>query len=244
VFFHNGSFTQNRGYAMYLYGTGHIITNNLIYGNANYGMQGSGYTFSAGGATAQRQAGFQALIANNTIAYNGLGGIVLTEAEHHDCIIENNIFYENSVNGAGTGHPNGVWVGYGGGGGGHIIRNNFAYSTAPRGLIFLLASDPTSYRQTNNICLSGCSAVATNPNMVNAPPTVPASPNFHLTSSSQATNFGLNLTGVVSSVSGLAVPTADQDGVVRPTTGAWEVGAYEFSSNVSAPSTPRNLQVN
>ena len=216
---HNGSTTSSpKGHGHYIMGTGHIFTNNLIYGNASYGIQGSGRLFSSqtNSATHVRQSGFQATIANNTIAYNGTGGIVLTEAEHRDCIIENNLFYENL---GPNGHPNGVNVAWGGGLGGHIIRNNYAYSTAPRGLLFIIGTS-TAYTQTNNICLSGCSAVATNPRFVNAPATVPASPDFHLISGSQAIDFGVNLTSVRI--------TTDITGLPRPQGVAFDVGAYEF----------------
>jgi hypothetical protein len=219
------------GNGMYIYGTGHTITNNLIYNTLEYGIQGSGYRFNAAQATLARQAGFQAYIANNTIAYNGTGGIVLTEEQHHDCIIENNLFYENF---GGNGHPNGVNSAYGGGGGGHIIRNNFSYSTAPRGLLFVIGS---GYTQTNNTCLSGCSDVATNPLFVKAPATMPASPDFHLTRESQAIDFGVNLRSI-----GI---TTDITGLPRPQGVAFDVGAYEFSSDTdaSSPSAPLNLQV-
>lgn len=246
---HNGNYTQftkpdgttrPRGVGIYIYGTGHVITNNIITESGTAGIQASGYPFSSGGATAQRQAGLQAYIANNTIAYNWGLGLVFDQAEHHDSIVENNLFYQNAVNAS----VNGIRSGYGGGQGGHIIRNNHFYSTAPRGTISIDTVNSWSYTQTNNICDSGCSAVSTNPNMVNAPATIPASPNFHLKSPSQAIGFGLNRTGYDSPVSGLDFPTADHDGVVRPTSGAWEVGAYEFSSDTSAPTAPRNLQVN
>ena len=238
---HNGTNAPGApGHGMYIYGTGHVITNNVVYANYAYGIQIAGYAFSAAGATATRQAGGQAIIANNTLAYNN-AGIVFTECCYGgsgasgtptgNSVVENNLFYENIGK---SGHPNGVNYAFGGGDGREIVRNNYSYSTAPRGLHFLIGS---GYTQTNNICLSGCSLMATNPLMVNAPPTVPASPNFALTASSPATLYnGLNLRSLNI--------TTDFTGVQRPALGAWGIGGYEgTSSDTDSPATPRNLSV-
>ncbi|MEO7299877.1 MAG: hypothetical protein ABI042_15020 [Verrucomicrobiota bacterium] len=54
---------------------------------------------------------------------------------------------------------------------------------------------------------------------------------------SAATTRGTNLTSLFSS---LGIPTADKDGVLRPTTGSWDIGAYQ---NKKAISPPVNLRV-
>ena len=72
-----------------------------------------------------------------------------------------------------------------------------------------------SYTLSNNIIN------VSNPGFVNAPATLPASPNFALTSKSPAIDAGLPLP---------AIKTAF-DGTPRPQGPAYDIGAYEYNSN-------------
>ena len=143
--------------------------------------------------------------------------------------IDNNIFYENCIGSIQCqGSDRGALQMYGGSYGAQI-RNNIYYNTRCPGCF--IAGSGT---QGSTYTLSG-NRLATNPNMVNAPilsapATAPASPNFHLTNGSVAIDAGLNL-----SSSGV---TTDFSGNVRPVGNGYDVGAYEFSSNDSAPPAP------
>jgi len=57
---------------------------------------------------------------------------------------------------------------------------------------------------------------------------------FHLTSGSAAINAGMNLTPIF---------TMDKDGVSRPSSAAWDAGAFQLKSSVISLLPPQNLRV-
>jgi len=72
-------------------------------------------------------------------------------------------------------------------------------------------------------------SITTNPQLVN-----PSGANYHLQSTSPAIGAGVNLSSYFST---------DKDGNPRPSTGAWDIGAYKYVSPTSlAPSAPQNLR--
>jgi hypothetical protein len=199
----------------------------LIYNNLAYGLQTHGRIFDANRDTDSTYAKFGGIIANNVFAYNvNRAGITLWNENNNPLVatIENNIFYENSLgelNAYGIVNSSNTNVV------GSVIRNNVGYATAPGATAFMLGA-------FTGVTISG-NSTTTNPNMVNAPATVPApaSPNFHLTESSTvAIGKGLNLSSTF---------TTDFAGTTR--TEPWDIGAYNFSTNTTKPLPPKGLQV-
>lgn len=216
--------TTNQGHGMYLLGTQYVITNNIIDSNGAYGIQTRAMPYVAGKVPDERYSNFNGLIANNTIAYQQIRpGIVLwgeNGGANFDVKIVNNIFFQNSGGGPGTG----VHL-YSRPQTGHVIANNVFYGSTSGGQFI---SDPTN--------CSGCTiannSTTVNPNLANAPLTRPASPDFRLTAASLAAiDKGLNLysQGV----------TTDFSGAPRPNNGAaFDVGAFEHGTVAPPPPPP------
>jgi hypothetical protein len=247
----NPSTTSSQEHGFYINGKNNKYFNNLIVKSTAYGIQLNG---SASPNGDDNMAGFSGtIIANNTFAYNATrGGVAVwsngaTLAERQNLRIENNLFFENSQNVGGASNgidftsTNATAT---------VIRNNVAYATAPGATNFLgLQSGSTGaeYVLTANCPTTTTGSCATPPNLVNAPSTIPASPDFHLTvNSTILLNAGRNLTAC-----GI---TTDYDGVARPTGGGtcpsptgsvWEIGAYEFGStpDTTPPAPPSGVQI-
>src|SRR5262249_21017807 len=80
-----------------------------------------------------------------------------------------------------------------------------------------------------NLCSAKCTYNG-NPNFLNA-----AANDFHLTASSTlAVDHGTTLTAV----------SSDFDGVLRPQGGAYDIGAYQYTSSPAAPSNLRVVTSN
>ena len=84
-------------------------------------------------------------------------------------------------------------------------------------------------------CLTVTNNVAGNPNplFIN-----PASSDFHLQSASPARGAGANL---YSTLSALPFGTYDYEGKSLPSSGAWDVGAYEYAAGSTGPDPPTSL---
>jgi len=206
-------------------GTAITATNNLFYDNLALGIQVNGTvsykpTSHPGPEFALSR---NWVIANNTFAYQrNAPGIVLWGSECDNARIENNIFYENYVTGANY-KANGI--AFTGTSTGAIIRNNLAYATGSGGTLFLGSGG--QYTQSGNIVNT------VNPKFVNAPATLPSSPNFALASGSPAIDKGLSL-----SASKISYP-----GTSRPKLSAYDVGAYEYYGSSTTLAAPTSLQV-
>ena len=217
----NGRTLTTLDHGMYVNGSNITVTNNLIYGNATFGIQlnGSGSSSYSSDYHPSREFAVSEnwLIANNTIAYQQqAAAIVVWGATCNDTRIENNIFYENRTAASGGG-ANGV----------HFvstrctgirIRNNLSYSSRGFPLLGTGATEGTHYTLSGNI--------VGNPRFIDAPSSVPAVPNFRLSPDSPAIDAGRNLAsdGV----------TTDFDGGARAD-GAHDVGAFEFGSTTMPP---------
>jgi hypothetical protein len=237
--YHNGRFAEcaaavppgsapcNLDHGFYLAGSNVTITNNLIYNNLSYGIQIAARTFNtaSGHFSAAYVAAQNWLIANNTIAYNNWrSGIVFDdEAADSDLLniaIKNNILYQNGQMSTCCGND----IHYSSATGtGHAINNNISYATTSTGF---------TYGTCSGCTMSG-NLIGANPNFINAPSTVPASPNFKLNSGSPAIDKGLNQ------------PLIKEDfmGVPRPQGSALDIGAYEATGNTASPAAPVNLKV-
>jgi hypothetical protein len=220
----NGDSTQ-LDHGMYLTGSNYVITNNLIYGNATFGIQVAGYSIEGSAQYPPRigpDPGYSGasnfLIANNIMAYNGAAGIVLWQPKTVNNKIFNNIFYENGPLREASG-VNGVY--FLNSGNGNVINNNLFYASgAGATLMFGTgATEGVHYTQSGNI--------TANPNFVGAGATLSGVPDFRLQAVSPAINKGLNLYS-------LGVRT-DFSGAARPQTGAFEIGAYEYGASTLPP---------
>ncbi len=229
---HNGNFTTcstcNTFHGIYAYGSAWAITNNLIYDNLSYGIQVNGSyssTYTPTKHAAPEFAGAKNwIISNNTFAYqNNRSGIVLWGSQCLNTRIENNIFYENSVK-LPSPEVQGIMFSSAGGSG-HTIRNNLAFASGTGGTKFLGSGG--SYTQSGNIVNT------INPKFVNAPATLPSSPNFALASGSPAVDKGLTISSIK-----ISYP-----GTTRPKGIAHDVGAYEHNGSSSTTlAAPTSLQ--
>lgn len=211
-----GSPTLDHG--IYLNGTAITVINNLIYGNKCYGVQVNGATTysSASHAGPEFAASSNWVISNNTIAYNGCSGLVVWGTTT-GLRAENNIFYENA-NTWSSSSPQGVNFSSTKGTG-MAFRNNLSYASGSGAMNFLgtAAKQGTHYTQSGNIVNT------LKPAFVNAPATLPSSPNFALPSGSSAIDKGL-----VISTAKIAF-----NGTSRPKGSTYDVGAYEYNGSTS-----------
>jgi hypothetical protein len=202
-------------HGIYMNGTAITITNNLIYDNLCHGIQANGTI----GYKPNKHPGPEYvqshnwIIANNTIAYQiNCAGIVLWGSTLMNLRIENNIFYENRVNGPSIGSQGIAFTSMTSMG--IIINNNLFYASGDGGTLAfgLGAIENVHYRQSRNI------VNVSPPGFVNAPATLPASPGFALTARSLAIDAGL----------ALKETRIAFDGTLRPQGCAFDIGAYEY----------------
>lgn len=231
--YHIGNFVSHSGHALYVTGGNYTITNNVLYDCANTCGQMASYHLIASSPGTAYSGFHDSLIAHNTFGYaditqgkiglviwdagpGGNGGYdatLLTNVEVH-----NNLFFKNrihfSLNGANA------YTGI-------TVKNNVYYdpvgdqdfiTKAPASVYTQSGNCPTSH--TDNSC-------ATNPNLTNATTSLPASPDFTLTSSSSIV-IGQGLAATCSLVR--ASSTCD-------------VGAYESFSATQATATGNTVDV-
>lgn len=214
---HNGNFPTcdaggacNQSHGMYMHGDSYVVTNNLIYDNAGYGIQPNGSSTSVYTPTKHPSTAFAGagnwVVANNTFAYNyGRGGITIWGGTCGNMRIENNIFYENAAKVASA--PQGIAFTSTTCTGAQI-RNNHFYGTAPGGTagIGTGATEGVHYTQSGNV--TNVSA----PAFVNGGSgTLPISPDFRLTANApvniaRSNEFPNNSTNVVGAFKTLADP--------------------------------------
>ncbi|MGQ0556515.1 MAG: right-handed parallel beta-helix repeat-containing protein [Nitrospiraceae bacterium] len=219
---HNGGFDAcvvnkprcTLDHGIYMNGAAITITNNLIYDNLCYGIQANGkasYDHAKHpGPEYLRSSDW--IIANNTIAYNGCSGIVAWGSTLLNLRIENNIFYENAVQKSPSAVQGIHFVSMTSTG--IIINNNHFYASGVGGTLAfgLGAISNVHYAQSGNI------VNVTEPAFVNAPATLPRSPNFTLTARSPAIDAGATLTTIREAF----------DGTPRPQGVTYDIGAYEY----------------
>ena len=216
-------------HGIYAYGSSYTITNNLFYDNLGYGVTQNGSSSSTYNSTTNPAPEFAGaknwVISNNTFAYNvNRAGLVLWGSQCSNTRVENNIFYENAIKTPSyytqgieiTASPTGVQ-----------IRNNLAFASGSGGNAFVVGGTAGV-----NYTLSGNIVNTLNPKFVNAPATLPSSPNFALASGSPAINKGLTSSATKTSYTNVS----------RPQLSLYDVGAFEFYSSSASLAAPTSLQ--
>ena len=160
-------------------------------------------------ATGLQVAGYTTVssmkVYNNVMAWNGTAGIILWQALS-GVDIKNNMIYQNGHYGIGS---------YAATGSGVVVDHNLVYGNGSGSYDF--SGGGSSYTYTLG------TSISSDPRFVNE-----TSSGFdaHLSSGSPAISAGLNL------YSSLAT---DITGAARPSTGAWDLGAYVSGSANTAP---------
>lgn len=231
-----GTTICNQTHGLYMHGDSYTITNNIIYDNLAAGIQQNGSPTSAYSPTRHPGPEFAGAsnwtIAHNVSAYHSYGpGILLWGSLSNNIRIENNILFENqqashSISGQGI-----FFTGLGGAG--VTIKNNLCYASGSGGINCLGvtgATEGVNYTQSGNV------VNISDPAFVNAPATVPTSPNFALTARSPAIDAGLPL----------ATVRIDFNGAPRPRGRAPDIGAYEYTTDADtrSPLEPTALLIN
>jgi hypothetical protein len=221
-------------HGIYAHGDTYVLTNNLIYDNLAYGIQHNGSSSSSYSSTKHPGPEFAGannwIIANNTFAYNvNRSGIVVWGNQTSGTRIENNIFYENGTALAGSSVQGINFASCCGTG--IQIRNNHFYASGSGGTVPIASNAIEGIHYTQ----SGNSINVSNPGFVNAPATLPASPNFALTARSPAIDAGLALK--------LDWTDIDLKDTPRPQGPAPDIGAYEYRANGDSH-TPNQVHLN
>lgn len=220
------------GHGIYFNGMAVTIINNLIYDNLVFGVQLNGSTASSTYKPDIHPSPEFALsenwvIAHNTFAYSRRGaGVVVWGFSCNNARIENNIFYENAATNPtatqGVHFTSTSCTGI-------SISNNLFYASDSGGTVAFGsgAKEGVHYIHTDNVIN------VSPPAFVNAPATLPISPNFALTGRSPAIDAGLQFT----------MTTIAFDGTSRPQGRAFDIGAYEHSDNSAeqVPAAPKAL---
>jgi hypothetical protein len=222
------------GYGLYANGSKYVVINNIFFDNSGYAIQLNGSSSATYNPAKYARPEFADsvdwIIANNTFAYQMYKpAIVVWGGRCHNTRIENNIFYQNCVK-CLTNDAQGIHF-VSSTSTGLTIRNNLAFASGAGGIRFLGsgANEWVHYVQSGNIVNTD------NPRFVNAPATLPASPNFALTEKSPAIDKGVPLTETKIAF----------DGTPRPQGRAYDIGAYEYKvdGDTQSPNAPIALEV-
>lgn len=230
----NNTMLRSGGYGMYLTGQDFLIANNLVIESNGFGLHVAGYPLDCndyhGGdscghwnITEEQYSGARRFkIFNNVFALSKKkSGLVLWLPGTTDSLIKNNIFYRN---GESVGAITGIEF-VESPGNGHVIENNLFFRGPGNAAAYIEPNNTSRYTESGS--------KVGDPLFKNV-----AAYDFHLTANSPAINAGLNLysQGIVD----------DFAGVSRPSTGPFDIGAYEFGGAVvdkGRPNAPTELQV-
>jgi hypothetical protein len=191
---------SNLEHGIYCTGTDFTIVNNVIHSNKAYGIQVAGYPHKPDDQPGVEFSGARRwLISHNTIAFQrNRAGIVVWQSDATDCIIQNNIFYKNSV-ALGGGSVQGI--DFVGPGGGHVIRNNLFFAPARSSI-----GEGRQHAASNNL-------EQTDPRFVDAERF-----DFQIQKGSPAVDAG----------SAEEAVSTDFDGRKRPQNKGYDIGAFEY----------------
>jgi len=192
--------TSNQEHGIYATGTHITIVNNVVHSNKAYGIQVAGYEYTPKKHAGPEFAGAKNwLVSHNTVAFQqNRAGIGLWQAETTDCIVQNNILYQNATN-MRDGTNQGIDMVTAGGG--NVIRRNLFFAPQRTSIV----RKPTSSTVTDSLEI--------NPQFVDAERF-----DFHLLPGSPAIDAGAAENAVAT----------DLDGTSRPQGSGFDIGAYEY----------------
>lgn len=126
LYLHKGDHkNDNEDHGIYICSSHSLIINNLIYDNQAFGIQIAGYGILT-----------DVVISNNTILNEqNRGGIIVWNRGAKDCIIQNNIIFNN----------NGYAVSFLKDGGHHIVRNNILFNNSDGEILEFMTSANNIY---------------------------------------------------------------------------------------------------
>lgn len=192
---HNGGNGTPRNHCFYISGSNYFIVNNIITYCLGSGMQTRSVPTSLGPTAAYNNFDNN-IIANNTFAYMQFSAGVIMDPNGGSMTNNqfiNNIFYQNADLSAGS--PNGIQVNTGVTGT-VAVKNNISYSTVGPTNFFMAPTCGANCTLSNNCPTSQAANCGTQPQMVNAPANIPASPDYSLVAGSLAINFGTPVSGL------------------------------------------------
>lgn len=198
-------------HGLYANGTFYTITENLFYDNWCFGIQQNGTKSwpHSSHPSEEFTVSTDWVIANNTFAHErNCAGIVVWRNSTSNTRIENNVFFQNNQDG---GDEQGVRFLSVTSATGIQIRNNHCYATSPRPTTCINgngAVEGVNYTQSGNV------VNVSNPALVNATATLPASPDYRIASASspvigiaRANEFLRNATATAGVFDTVANPT-------------------------------------
>lgn len=210
-----------------------VLSNNYFHGTLGYSMTAMWYIECSGSCTppAITLTAYNNLVSmDDTQAdiYTGAGGNGMTECEGGTCSYYNNTFYSSVGNGSTANNAihieNGTSI---------KVQNNICLNMS--GCIANGGGTITLYDSMDCYGLSsGCSSAT---NLQTGNPNLDA--NLKPTTGSAAIGNAANLTSL-----GIAGLDTDRANIARPSSGAWDIGAYSSGSSSgssSAPSPPTGL---
>lgn len=176
------------------------IANNIVHHSMSWGIQ-LGHAADRG------------TVVNNTVFSNGYGGIVINVSTSDNLgirpdnmYVANNIVYNNGIGSNAQGYGIEEYNTSSNLGPNNLYVNNLVYLNKPGNWNLMVTRG------------SGTGTISTAPGFVNWQSS--GSGDYRLSSSSPAINRG----------SGTKAPTTDFAGGARPTSGNWDIGAYEYGS--------------
>lgn len=228
---------DNGGYGIYMSGSNSTVEYNYFHDNGGAGAQ----IYPAGGNTIRYNRFFH----NGYSARKSLAGLIIGGANNSvysniswannysgidaisgctGCTVYNNTIYSN---GAATGAFGLQFIS-----GSSMTQRNNIYQDNPGGNIVDWIGTLVS---SNNLCFgsggtTNCAISGQNPLFQS--PSTSSTADFHLQNGSPAINAGVNLGSPYNT---------DFAGVARPTTGPWEIGAYEAGAVATCPTIPPAL---
>jgi len=250
----------NNGYAVYSNNAGIVIEKNTIFKVASYGIHYYGPSPGAGGAIIRNNTFYDNgdnslnanyadvfLYSNNHQVYNNVFYYTVARVHNPDVaiIVKDGASGDQIVN-------NTIWgleFGIDDRGNGSVVDNNhisqlgtFCSGGSPPSSCF--GSPPYAIKVEGsggtygkNLCTatSTICAFASTAAMEFVTTTPGLSGFLHLKTGATGIANGLNLTGTIPPGSTCASPSTDKDGVARPCSANWDIGAYQFTTGGGGP---------
>lgn len=196
------------------------IFNNIVFNN-NTSSTGVDLTSTVDSSNINVNTGTTVYILNNTIGRTAANFLGILNQGYSDAHFKNNIIANTAGVGIRVDTASDV-----------AEMNYNVYNTSTAGGSGLV--------QWNGSFLTSIAAVRSTTGMESngqqANPLINALPTPTLQSGSPAIGTGVNLTSF-----GLSQLNNDVTGAARPSSGAWDVGAYDFGASASKPAPPTNL---